>query len=492
MRGAIFPSGRIMFFGVFLLCVFPGVGLWAEPLNFDGVRRILKEAREHVLRPGDSYHRYSHLQSIAEAQAKAGDVDEAVETANEMGKASRGRFDSLFTQESALWAVHSARYDLGDIEGAAKVQPYLGPEGVVESKDILSRLLVEQKAIVRDYDGARQAVAEIVDPNLRARSMVAIALGQARSDDLPNAMRTARSITDNVVRAMALRSIAVAQAERDDFGGALRTARVIVEENEKDDAFWEIALVLAHKRAFAEAVATIERIGNEEAYHNAIFDIANVMAREGQVELALKLARKVSARWKRAIGVQEIARIQALSGDRIGAEKTLRIAYRNAQEEHERWLKVRALIPCVGASALVGNEEEALKIAASLPNDAELHETPMRHQAFMAIVESLGRTGRIDSALQVEKLIFEQVRALATVQKYSEQEVSRSVRLEVYPAIIRAYSRAGHGAEALMWAQELSDSEVKGRTLLAVAEGSLEFLQPSAKPIKKMRFGFPL
>lgn len=475
---------------VFIICQ-PTITL-ADNLSLDDVRQILRQAREHVVSTPDAHHASRHLQFIADAQAKAGDVDEAIQTAVAIDRLPKGRFGSLFTKESALWAVHRARVDVGDIHGATKVQSFFSVEEAAESKALLLALLAEEKATTKDYDGAKLIVESIVDAEQRARGMARIAHGQAIAGDVQGALHTARSITDKASRSESLGNVAVAQARGGDFTGGIKTARSIVEEEKQINAYWDIALIQAEKGAVEDAMVTVEKIASEWAYDDASLDVANIQATRGEMQPALKLAHRISARWKRAIGIQEIARVQALAGNRVGARKSLRIAYRTAQEEKNRWLRVRALIRCAGTSVLVGNEEEALKVASSLPNDEEAHEAPMRHQALMAIVEALGTMGNIAAALKVENLVLDQVRELPMAQRYSEVDVRKSIKLEMYPAMIRAYSKAGNGTAALAWAFELTDSELKGGVLLAIAEGALDVLLPPAVPMKKQRFRFPL
>ncbi len=133
--------------------------------------------------------------AIAVAQAEAGDVADAIETARGIeDEESRARaFDNITVAQAEAGDIAAARLSAG-----GRYFP-------------LSRI-IEIQIANGDFPGARQSAREIEDARHRAAELVDIAGAEAKAGQLAGAIAAAREIEDAFSRARALSQIAQAQA----------------------------------------------------------------------------------------------------------------------------------------------------------------------------------------------------------------------------------------------------------------------------------------
>ena len=149
---------------------------------------------------------------------------------------------------------------------------------------------------------------------------------------------------------------------------------------------------------------------------------------------------------------------------------------------------------CVIARAVLGDVPGALRLANTLPNQEEPHDTPKRHRALIGVAQAQAVSGDITGAFQTAEVIYENVRTAYLETRYPTKKIQQSVRRSVWPKILKAAVLAGHANEAMKRARQVTDPELKAEALLKIAEGILETKQKHIRMphIRNHRFGFPV
>jgi hypothetical protein len=318
--------------------------------------RIAKTLHEHSLVPS----RAGAFMMIAAAQVKAGDVKDALSTADavENVKDANQREHAADDKASVLGGIAVAQAETGDVKGALKAA-----EGIKQQFDI---------------------------PSAKASALAGIALAQAKAGDRAGAELTFRQALESVGAfkqkiqtpdekyvlggfvKISMQHIAIARAKAGNFKGALETAMAI----EADvDALREIAVLQAkaHDQAgarstCAQALDVVSKIENPSWKISALVEIAKAQVEIGDgsgsgktLEQALQTVAKVKdgvtgiagiARLPNALA--EIAAVQAMAGDIKGALKTA-----DAIKEPEGFQKLAK------ALAEAGNAQPALEWAST-------------------------------------------------------------------------------------------------------------------------------
>ena len=209
-------------------------------------------------------NRSIHLSELAGEQAKAGDIDAAIETA-------RGIGSSLF-YASALREIAIAQTRVGQISEAIETIRRIddpddqmealkhfsavqsGPAAAIAShalnaaleaiEEIRDEKSLSEKAWMSvmdlaeagDFTAAVQSAREIGDPAWRSWALQEIATGQAKAGDFPAALNSASGISKALYRSWAYRDIAVAQAEDGQIDAAMDTARRVEDPEDRGQA----------------------------------------------------------------------------------------------------------------------------------------------------------------------------------------------------------------------------------------------------------------
>ena len=213
-----------------------------------------------------------HLSQLASEQAKAGDIDVAIETARGIGSAlfyasalreiaiaqtrvgqiseaieTIRRIDDPDDQMEAL--KHFSAVQSGPGAAIASHTMNIALEAIEEIRDEKSIsekawLSVMEMAGAGDFTAAVQSAREIGDPAWRSWALQEIATGQAKTGDFPAALNSASGISKALYRSWAYRDIAVAQAEAGQIDAALDTARRVEDPEDRGQA---MAAVEKHK-----------------------------------------------------------------------------------------------------------------------------------------------------------------------------------------------------------------------------------------------------
>ena len=218
-------------------------------------------------------NRSIHLGELASEQAKAGDIDAAIETARGIGSA-------LF-YASALRDIAIAQARAGQISEAIETIRRIddpddrmealkhfsafqsGPAAAIASHTLNAALeaveeIHDEKSVSEkawrsvmgmaeagDFTAAVQAAREIGDPAWRSWALQEIATGQAKARDFPAALNSASGISKALYRSWAFRDITVAQAEAGQVDAAIETARRVEDPEDREQA---LAAIEKHKQ----------------------------------------------------------------------------------------------------------------------------------------------------------------------------------------------------------------------------------------------------
>lgn len=459
-----------------------------SPLDLDPAS-TLKEAYESALQIENVSLRRNSLLSISQAQAEANDLTGALNSVSMLPPFSGAGFST--TKEGAIATIVAIRAEVGDTQGALQALTRIENAESIRN-DALADIAAAQ-ARKGQIEEAFQTIIPLRDATDRAHAMSAIAVAQAQSGDDQGAVQIANSISDEYSRNSALRSIASIQAEGKDISSALETLTHIPSshEAERNEVLWSIGIAYAHAGDFEKAVRTVKSLKGDD---DALLDVAEIHARRGQAVAARKLARLVRAPWKRSIGLHGIARVLMQSGYKEQAKKTLQLAEQTALQEKTDDLKEHARMHCVIARAVLGDVPGALRLANTLPNKPEPHDTPKRYRALVAIADVQAAAGDLTGAFQTAEVIYENVRTTDLESRYPITKIQQSVRRTVWPDILKAAVLGGNGSEALVRAQQVTDPEIKAEALLKVAEGLLEgtVTRTPVPSMRHHRFGFPI
>jgi tetratricopeptide (TPR) repeat protein len=187
------------------------------------LRRLIQRVKKNAGQIKDWGDRYEVYQEIVYAQAKAGDIAGAKETA------------TLFSDEDE------------------------------EAKSIAYREIVNGQNDVGDFAGAKETASRISYKDKKFFAYRSIADAQARVGDIAGAKETAARILDEEAKSYAYRDIVDVQAMAGDIAGAKETAARIPYEEAKARAYGEIAFAQAKKSDYAEidrAQAQVEEIAS--------------------------------------------------------------------------------------------------------------------------------------------------------------------------------------------------------------------------------------
>lgn len=210
--------------------------------------------------------------------------------------------------------------------------------------------MAEALAIAADIEGARKLANGIELPDWKALAFQEIALAQARSGDIPGALKTVTAITDTAdgryFKALALSMIAPIQVKAGDKAGAGRTQALALESThpisgtmqvDKVNLYRSIAASQADTgdlpeacRTLSLALETASQIEKETGKAEALANIAWSQAKAFDGPGARKTIGQIKSDTYKTLGLTAIAREQTKTGDQVGARQTLTQALETA------------------------------------------------------------------------------------------------------------------------------------------------------------------
>ena len=453
------------------------------------IHAVLQQARAATSAVKDPYIRSFLLERLSVFWAEADFVQEAIRTVQAIPKLPEREYQPAPDPDQAFWKIIKVRADVGDIEGALKLYPYMH-DAHPHSRDFaLADIAVAMVKGGRTEDAFR-LVSSIQDPTHRAFSLSMLAAAQAQVVNVSAAQETAATIQNENARDEALAAIAAAQSKRGELDGAMQTVKAIRRDQERNEALWEIALDQALAGEFKKALDVAAKMSNSWDKTNAILDIAELQAKAGDTSAAMVIVNGIQEPWERAIGITGIALVQAHLGRKQEAGESLNQAFRTARLEPFDEYRGRALIECAIVQATLGDVNGAIQTSNALSNMEEPHEAPQRLRSLEGVAAVQAKSGDVRGALKTKDLILINVKAAYPQNRYNQRWAEGAFTVSVLSKIAKVLAQDGNHKEGLKLAKTEKDSEVKAEVLLGIVEGMLTKRNGPAPPVKKNRFVF--
>ena len=374
-----------------------------ERKRVEEARDILTEAVRAARGVEKEYNRAKAFARIAGAQTKAGDARGAAQSRSDARAAARGVDESL--REWSFPDIAEVQAKAEDIQGALETARMV--EGEDGRAKAFGHIAVAQ-AKAGDIRGALETTRMVEGEDYRAWAFGHIAVAQAKAGDIRGALETsqgvehvqmniwsfghiakaqaeagdargaAQSLSDaratargeqGYWRARAFLHLAVAQTRAGDTQGALATARMVGVEykSARGSAFAYIAAAQAEAgdargaaQSLSDARAAARGVEDESDHASIFADIARAQAKAGDIQGALATARGVKSEYSRVLAFADIARAQAKAGDIQGAKLTARYGVLAVEVESNR--AVGAVV-AVNVQAKAGDIQGALATA---------------------------------------------------------------------------------------------------------------------------------
>jgi len=430
--------------------------------------------------------RASLLQSVAAAQAAAGDVAAASQTIS--GIPASGIWSR------SAYVVALALADRNDFAGAYRTidgmddDPYYHAFYKVQIQVAVAKIQAKTGAHVASREAFAKAVAlasglsaERGDNGTpRGSSLKAISLAMAEAGEVDDAFQTAELIGDSFEHTAALAQLGLALARSGDEPGAKKAAQLLDAGAARADILIELArmkiavhdirdarimltdatrmggdpdlitLVYAELGDLPGALAAAAR-GGFESYAS----IVKALYSQGRSKEINKVLQDVNSTatvnlfTKRAEALKEIATAQAEAGDLAGARRT-------TESIQEQSWRERALEAIAKIELAKGDVNSALRTASRITDGSE------RYEVFEPLSRALVAAGDIPGALQL-------------AQSFGPEPYTMHARILV--AIAETQAKMGDPAGARKTLARIQDSCVEG-------SGPVAFAQAEAGDIK--------
>jgi tetratricopeptide (TPR) repeat protein len=414
----------------------------------------------------DGYLRTNAWRQIAVAQARAGDREAAGKLLEKVRQAAALRNVEPI-RANTLIAAAEAQAQIGDVPGALKTAASVGnPRGQAEA--LRNITLVQAKR--GDLKAAAATADAIADERIKAQALHGIAAARAEAGDRDGALQVAAGIRDPYQRTGALRSIALAPAMLKDRAAALDllkqaldSAGAIHGDVEMADALHGIAIAFLAAGDAAGAFRTAALI--ESAFagkptpevaaatrSEILRAIVVAQARGGDSQKALRTVGAIKSGYVQSSALAEIAMVQAEKGDQIGAGTTLRRALQAAADIQERAGQAPALTGIAQAQTKVGDRPAAVKTFRQARQVIQMSDDERRKaDALLDLAMAQSGAGDFSGAVDTADAI-------------------RDVYAKAHAWRVIATAQGAHREQVLSWLAKDGSPVKKAYALLGLAE----------------------
>jgi tetratricopeptide (TPR) repeat protein len=348
---------------------------------------------------------------IAYAQAKAGDFDAALATANRIGVSEA---EARGVRILAYEMIARIQFEAGALAGAI--------ETITEGLDLADR---EQDRRMRDHYRRNIALAcadigatalalklaSLLDTEEGVvRVLHRTAVAQAKAMDIPAARITIQGISSPTWRAYTMAQVAEVANNAGDsgtaddlFAKALRVARRIPadatsELDSRSTALTRVAGSLVRAGRPKEALGVAAKIANPEERGPVKIAIVKSVVKSENTQAALAVAYDIELARRRAEALSQIAVALAAAGDKAGARATFANAIASAEQTDDQYEKpdtvvAWSLIEIAVLQASTGLAKDATATARSIKIEHQ------RASALVNVTRTLARHGDVDEAL---------------------------------------------------------------------------------------------
>ncbi len=272
-------------------------------------------------------HKAVILEDIAVRLAEAGDIPRALQIA--------ATIQNDFVKSRPLSAIATAQAKAGNKTGAAATfQQALQAANRIQDTFAQGRIAIAL-AEAGEVPKALELVSALPNDSWKADVLGGIAVAQTKSGDVTGAFKTIPMISKDYWQPKALRGVAVAQAEAGDAPGALKTVGMMQFNNiEKALTFSGIALAQARAGDYPSAItnfqqaiqtAAEDRYSKTHAIQYIVKDQIKAVAAQaemGEVLGALEIAATIQDFSRKTLILEAIAVARAESGDTPRALQT--------------------------------------------------------------------------------------------------------------------------------------------------------------------------
>lgn len=423
--------------------------------------------------PGLS-QRYRYLAAVAQGQAYAGNIKEALQIA--------ATIDHEGARSTTLRAIVKTQARLGDFKGAATTAQ-----------------LAVQYVLTMQNDAVKSSWLGVF-----AAELAGLGDQEAAEKTFHTALETFQAVQPDTTRIYLLLYVAEAHLEV----GNLQAAREA----------YRMALQSAKPAPSDELdkETTTRRVRDSATMDMWLGSLAEGLAKVGDVRAALEAAAMIEKASKRTLALLKIAELQEKSGDLDGTASTLVKARQGAADMSHPGERAQRLASIAELHAMLGDQaasektfQQALEAAGSVGPVYPEEDIAARVFSLESIATAKARTGDAEGALEVTATIEElasttpavfshmhtRVRVHRLIGEYQatkgDEEAAAKAFREAHRATSRvptesrasqlyyiaaAQARAGDVNGALAWATGESSPPAKAYALIGVAEGMLDGL----------------
>jgi RNA polymerase sigma factor (sigma-70 family) len=280
------------------------------------------DAAEAIRHPDEVPKGYTLMQ-IAQAQADAGALEDALKTADRI-VVQRMNFKDM-----ALWAIVSAQVRAGDVRGAQQTAERVPERGRATAQARLAESLAEAGS----WKQALQIAEKVGDPSDKVQALTRIAQAQARAGDRTaarGAVKRAREVAANHAvdnadpeispKDYALYQVAVTRFETDGLDRALEVMKEVKGPSRR--AFLMVHVAQAHVRAgrIKEALEIVDKEKLDPLRAGEVLrDVAAAQARAGDFTAARKTIGRMAPYTEKGEALVRLAARQMAAGRRTEA-----------------------------------------------------------------------------------------------------------------------------------------------------------------------------
>jgi hypothetical protein len=233
---------------------------------------------------------YQMYSKIGVAQAQAGDISAALQTASYIPA-------DTFGKGTAYSAVADVQLEKNDYEAAKRTADML-PSGSSDRAAIYHNIAVKQ-AQAGNFPAAGLTASFIpADSYYGSSTYQDISDEQAKTGDFAAARQLAALVREPSYRSTAYKNIAEKQAAKGDIDGALESAALIPDANVKDSAYQSVGWAQIFRADFAGAQKTFGMITSlekkAEAYRNSTYYYSSPVENLEAVKQRLEQARQIT------------------------------------------------------------------------------------------------------------------------------------------------------------------------------------------------------
>lgn len=258
-------------------------------------------------------------EGIATAQARAGDIQGALETATGSPEET-GPWDSDHKgNANALNAIAKIQAETGDIAGAQETAASINEDDRHRAQSEIIRAQIK----AGDFTSALETAGSVQNLFSQESALCSVATAQAMAGDIDGALETTSRIEPGVLKNWTMADVAGARAKFGDVAGAEEIAGSIADPDFNTMAWRKIAEGQARAGDIDGALTTAKSIKDTDSREIALREIVEAQSSVGEIAGAQETAAGIRDAKEQGIALSYIAEAQVKSGDLAAAQETV-------------------------------------------------------------------------------------------------------------------------------------------------------------------------